>query len=169
VIEQFPVSAKKNLVLVLLFCTLLLGLRHWPEQTAPNSTFTTITGKKITLQQLRGKPVLITFWATDCPSCIEEIPHFIDLHKTYHPLGLEIIAVAMIYDPPSRVVAMSQAKQIPYDVVLDLKSEHALAFGQVQLTPTTFLINSEGKFVMKKTGLFKPEELKTKINKLLKG
>lgn len=114
-IEQLPASATK-----IIFATLLAGavfflLPYLTSTTAPDSTFTTITGKRISLSQLRGKPVLVTFWATDCPSCLEEIPHLIDIYQHFHPLGLEIIAVAMIYDPPSRVVAMTQAMQIPYD------------------------------------------------------
>jgi peroxiredoxin len=130
VIEQFPSSAKKSLGLILLVALFFLLTLQSPSE-APDSTFTTITGKKITLQQLRGKPVLVTFWATDCPSCIKEIPYLINFYRQYHDLELEIIAIAMNYDPPSRVVAMTQAKQIPYDVVLDLKSEHAQAFGPV--------------------------------------
>ncbi|NOT12650.1 MAG: TlpA family protein disulfide reductase [Methylococcaceae bacterium] len=168
-IEQLPASATK-----IIFATLLAGavfflLPYLTSTTAPDSTFTTITGKRISLSQLRGKPVLVTFWATDCPSCLEEIPHLIDIYQHFHPLGLEIIAVAMIYDPPSRVVAMTQAMQIPYDVVLDLKSDHALAFGQVQLTPSTFLISPDGSIAMKTVGLIKPEAISTQLNSLLKG
>ncbi len=168
-IEQLSSSAKKNISILLLIAALFFLLTLLSSSAVPDSTFTTITGKKIALQQLRGKPVLVTFWATDCPACIEEIPHFIDLYRDYHPSGLEIIAIAMIYDPPSRVVAMTQAKQIPYDVVLDLKSEHAMAFGQVQLTPSTFLISSEGDLIMKKIGCVDQAELKTQIEKQLNG
>lgn len=127
--------------------------------TAPEVTFSTITGKKIELAKLQGKPVLITFWATDCPSCIKEIPHLIDLYNQFHPQGLEIIAVAMYYDPPNHVVAMSKAKQIPYDVALDLKGAHAMAFGQVQLIPTTLLISPTGKIIMQKTGVLDKQRI----------
>ena len=168
-IEQYLSSAKKSLGLILLIVTLFFLLSLLSSSEAPDSTFTTITGKKITLKQLRGKPVIVTFWATDCPSCIKEIPYLINFYRQYHDLGLEIIAIAMIYDPPSRVVAMSQAKQIPYDVVLDLKSEHAQAFGPVQFTPSTFLISPPGTIVMKKIGLFDPVEMKTQIETHLKG
>lgn len=168
-IEQFPSSAKKSLGLILLIVTLFFLLSLLSSSKVPDSTFTTITGKKIALHQLRGKPVLVTFWATDCLSCINEIPHLVDFYSQYHHLGLEIIAIAMIYDPPSRVVAMTQAKQIPYDVVLDLKSEHAQAFGPVQFTPSTFLISPQGIVVIKKIGLFDPVEMKTQIENHLKG
>lgn len=136
---------------------------------APDVTFTTITGKKIALRALRGKPVIVTFWATDCPGCIKEIPHFIDLYKQYHQQGLEIIAVAMYYDPPNHVVTMTKDQQLPYDVALDLKAEHAHAFGDVQLIPSTFLITPDGWLALKKTGAFDPVEMKTRIEALTSG
>jgi len=136
---------------------------------APNVTFTTITGKKIELLQLRGKPVIVTFWATDCAGCIKEVPHLIELYKQFHSQGLEIIAVAMYYDPPNHVVEMTKAKQIPYHVALDLKAQHATAFGQVQLTPTSFLISPAGKVILQKTGEFDFFTMQQQIKKLIQG
>ncbi len=136
---------------------------------APSATFTTITGGKIELLKLQGKPVIVTFWATDCANCIKEIPHLIDLHNQFHSKGLKIIAIAMYYDPPNHVVAMTKAKQLPYDVALDLKAEHAKAFGQIQLTPTTFLISPKGNIVMKKTGLLDITTMRQQIKDFLKG
>lgn len=158
-------------------CLLLLALTSivlWLAFTqatheAPDISFTTITGKKITLKDLRGKSVLVTFWATDCPGCIKEIPHLIDLYKQYHDQGLEVIAVSMYYDPPSHVVDMTKALQLPYHVVLDLKAEHAHAFGDVQLTPSTFLIAPNGTIALHKTGAFDLVGMKTQIEQLLKG
>ncbi|MFZ2313659.1 MAG: TlpA disulfide reductase family protein [Methylobacter sp.] len=137
--------------------------------SAPDVTFTTITGKKIALKDLRGKPVMVTFWATDCPSCVKEIPHLIELYTQYHARGLEMIAVAMYYDPPNHVVDMTKARQLPYDVALDLKSELALAFGDVMLTPSTFLIAPDGSVALRKTGIFDLAEMKTRIESFLKG
>lgn len=134
---------------------------------APDITFTTITGKKIALKEWRGKPAIVTFWATDCPSCMLEIPHLIDLFRQFHPQGLEIMAVAMAYDPPHHVVAMTQSRQLPYDVALDLNSAHALAFGNVQFTPTTFLISSKGKIAEKSVGVFDYSTWQSRIAAML--
>ena len=136
---------------------------------APDVTLTTITGKKIALKALRGKPVIVTFWATDCPGCIKEIPHLIDLYTHYHPQGLEIIAVAMAYDPPNHVIALTENLQLPYNIALDLNADIAHAFGDVQLTPSTFLISPRGLIVLQKTGVFDPAEMKTLIATLTKG
>lgn len=177
--EQFPPSIVMSrfttsryillasLILILVFISTDL-IKHFSLK-APDVTFTTITGKKIALKDLLGKPVIVTFWATDCPACIKEIPDLIDLYKQYHKQGLEIIAVAMYYDPPNHVVTLTENQQLPYNVALDLKAEHAHAFGGVQLIPSTFLIGTDGLIALKKTGAFDPAEMKTRIETLLKG
>lgn len=136
---------------------------------APDVIFSTITGKKIALRDLRGKPIIVTFWATDCASCIKEIPHLIELYRQYHEQGLEIIAVAMAYDPPNRVIDMTHAQQLPYHVALDMQAENAHAFGDVSLTPTTFLIAPDGSIALQKTGLFDVTDIKTQLSHFTKG
>ena len=177
--EQFPssrVETRFTLSRFILFASLLLllafisiGLISQAPAKAPDVSFTTITGKKIALKDLRGKPVIVTFWATDCPGCIKEIPDLIDLYTQYHKQGLEIIAVAMYYDPPNHVVTMTEDRQLPYNVALDLKAEHAHAFGDVQLIPSTFLIRNDGLIDQKITGAFNPAEMKARIEKLTNG
>lgn len=158
-----------SLFFLLLIVSTVLLWQRLQSLKAPDISLTTITGKKIDLTALKGKPVIVTFWATDCPGCIKEMPHLIDLYQQFHPKGLEIIAVTMYYDIPSHVVAMAKAKQLPYDIALDLSAEHAKAFGQVELTPSTFLISPKGNIVMQTTGLFNMMDMKRNINKLLKG
>jgi peroxiredoxin len=134
-----------------------LAIYYWQAPTlsiAPNAIFKTITGETISLVDLRGKPVLVTFWATDCASCLKEIPDLIKLQQQFGPRGLSIIAVAMYYDPPNHVLTMAHEKQLPYAVALDPSAELAIAFGNVQFTPTTFLIDKAGMIVMKKIGIF---------------
>ena len=158
------------------FCiasVILIVLAGWfvsySSAKSPDSLFITITGKQIELKSLRGQPVIVTFWATDCPSCVQEIPEWIRLYQQYHAKGLEIIAINRYYDPPSHVVEMVQLKQIPYDVVLDLNGQHAEKFGNVQLTPTTFLLATNGTIVFSKIGLLDFANLSIEIEKLLKG
>lgn len=161
----------KFVLIIALFILLTASIWYWRNtqtETAPDVTFTSIKGEKIALANLRAKTVMITFWATDCKSCIEEVPHLIELYNKYHTKGLEIIAVAMYYDPPNHVVEMTRLKQIPYDVALDLRAEHAKAFGNIQLTPTTLLINRQGQIVFKKTGLFNMDAMEKRLLSLLK-
>jgi peroxiredoxin len=136
---------------------------------APEVTVTTLTGKKIVLNDLRGKPVIVTFWATDCPSCIEETSNLIDLYTRYHESGFEIIAVAMSYDPPNHVIEMSNDLQLPYNVALDLNSELADAFGGIMVTPSTYLIAPDGGIATKIFGVFDLKKMHTLIQSLLRG
>lgn len=161
---------KYYLAFFILIISSLIGFEHWQRNRpipAPTVTFMTIQGKKIALTELRGKAVLVTFWATDCPSCIKEVADFITLYQQFHPRGLEIIAVAMYYDPPSHVVEMTKMKQIPYFVALDLRAELAKAFGFIEFTPTTLLINPQGQIIFKQVGLFNLNAMKNTLQQLL--
>ena len=119
---------------------------------APASTFTTLEGKTLTLDELRGKVVLVNFWATPCPGCIKKMPDMIEVYREYKDRGFEIIAVAMSYDPPNYVQSFVQTRQLPFPVALDVTGEHARAFGDVQLTPTTFIIGKDGRILEPRLG-----------------
>jgi peroxiredoxin len=165
---------KTNLWARSLLVLLLISLALWMARSkaysfTPDTAFTTITGEHITLKALRGKPVLVTFWATNCGSCVKEIPRLITLYNQLHPQGLEIIAIAMAYDPPNRVVAMTNEQKLPYHVVLDITSEYARAFGRVWATPTTLLIGTDGTVAKRVIGAFDLTDMQTRIEQLLKG
>lgn len=136
-------------------------------QQAPDINLQLIDGKKIQLSSLRGKPVLITFWATSCPGCIKEMPHLIELYNELHAEGLEIIGIAMPHDRPDYVMEMVKRKKVPYLIAFDLKAEAVKAFGNISLTPTTFLIDDKGKIVKKKIGVMKMDVWKKRIISIL--
>jgi len=148
---------------------ILLGFYHQSSEISPDQghVFRSITGERFHLSDFRGKPLLLTFWATDCPSCVDEIPHLMDLYKKHHANGLRIIAIAMYYDPPSHVVALTESMRLPYPVVLDLTGNHAKSFGDVALTPTTFLLDGEGRVRFQVTGPFDKNDLSKRIDALL--
>lgn len=148
---------------------LVAGTWFWQTQTvrrAPQVTFKTIKGETLDLAALQGKTVIVTFWATDCPGCIEEIPHLVSLHQQFAAQGLRIIAVAMSYDPPNHVQTMTEARQLPYTVALDPNGELAQAFGDVRLTPTAFLIDKSGNIVLQKVGVFDPADMQRRLEQL---
>ncbi|KAB2932872.1 MAG: TlpA family protein disulfide reductase [Candidatus Contendobacter sp.] len=138
------------------------GLRQ-----APPLVGQTLDGRTLTLEQLRGKPVLVTFWATTCPSCIEEMPHLIELYRELNPKGLEIIGVAMTYDPPEQVRTLAKQRQIPYPIVLDAQGRIAREFDNVRLTPTTVLISPDGRIVHYRLGLLDLPKLRETIQEML--
>lgn len=130
---------------------------------APEITLTTISGKHIDLAKLRGRPVLVTFWATSCPGCVAEMPHLVKLYKELAPHGLEVIGVAMSYDPPKEVIAMARARHIPYPLAVDTQGRISKAFGNVQLTPTSFLIAPDGRIVRQKIGAMNMDAVRKEI------
>lgn len=137
------------------------------EVPAPQATFTTLNGKSLALSSLRGKVVLVNFWATSCPGCVAEMPDLIRTHQTFHPRGLETIAVAMSYDPPAYVLSYSQRNKLPFIVALDMKGEIARAFDNVKLTPTTFIIDKTGNIIQKTVGVLDFPKLHTILAKEL--
>lgn len=159
--------------LIAVFVVLLLAALAWiwfsPSglQRAPDISFKNVEGETISLQQLQGRPVLVTFWATSCPGCIKEMPHLFDMYRELAPRGLEIIGVAMAYDPPNRVMRMREERNIPYPIVLDIDSEIALAFGDVKLTPSHFLINPQGRIVHHKIGELDMDMVHDRIEAML--
>lgn len=134
---------------------------------APAATFTTLEGKQIALSELRGKIVLVNFWATSCPGCIKKMPDMIETYNQYKGRGFEVIAVAMSYDPPNYVASFVKTRQLPFPVALDVNGEHARAFGNVQVTPTTFLIGKDGSILEHKLGDYDFVKLKALLDREL--
>jgi len=164
---------KLRVIFIILFAATLLGtltvlwlLPDGPKDS-PDITLLTIDGEDLSLASLRGKPLLLTFWATSCPGCIKEMPHLIKLYDELSPQGLEIIGIAMSYDKPSNVLSMRKARNIPYPVVLDINGDAARAFGNVRITPTSFLIAPDGRIVSRKTGTMDIPKLRMNILAML--
>jgi peroxiredoxin len=134
---------------------------------SPEISLTSIDSNEIQLAKLRGRPLLVTFWATTCPGCIKEIPHLIELYEELSPRGLEIIGIAMDYDPPNQVLAARDARGITYPIALDIHARASAAFGNVRLTPTSFLIDPDGKIVFQKTGEMDMASVRQKILDML--
>ena len=89
-------------------------LPHAGTETPPEVEFVLLDGRKISLSALRGRPVLVSFWATSCPPCVEELPDLLRLYRDLHPQGFELIAVAAPYDPPTRVQTFAADHALPY-------------------------------------------------------
>ena len=159
--------AKPLLVVVALAIVGALAYTLLQKPAAPAVTFTTLEGKPIALEGLRGKVVLVNFWATSCPGCIKEMPGMIEAYKQYKNKGFEIVAVAMSYDPPNYVLNFVQTRQLSFPVALDVDGAHARAFGNVQLTPTTYIVNKRGEIVKSYVGAPDFPALHQLIEKLL--
>jgi peroxiredoxin len=136
-------------------------------QAAPESTFVLLDGSKQSTADMKGKVTLVNFWATSCVTCVAEMPKIISTYDKYKSRGYDTMAVAMSYDPPSYVVNYAETRQLPFKVAIDNTGAVAKAWGDVQLTPTTYLVNKRGEIV--KTYVGEPDfaALHQLIEKLL--
>ena len=122
------------------------------EQLMPEVSFTDIDGQVHTTASYHGKPLLVIFWATDCPGCVQEMPELIKLYQTYSPEKFSMLGIAMAHDSQNHIEAMRADKNLPYTITWDKNNQLAQAFGNVRVTPTHFLIAPNGEIVMRKIG-----------------
>jgi peroxiredoxin len=122
------------------------------RETAPAVTFLSIKGDKISPESLRGKVVMVNFWATSCTTCVGEMPKMVDTYNKFKSQGLEFVAVAMSYDPPNYVLNYAETRKLPFQVALDTDGSAAKAYGNVAMTPTTVVIGKDGKVLKRYVG-----------------
>lgn len=122
------------------------------KDAAPPSTFVLIDGATATTADLKGKVALVNFWATTCVSCVKEMPALVSTYNKYKDQGFDTVAVAMSYDPPAWVLNFAQSRQLPFKVALDNTGEIARSWGEVKLTPTTYLLDKQGNIVKRFVG-----------------
>lgn len=159
-----PQTRHSIFAVVLLAALFLINwLNNDNQVLAPDLAFTDIDGQQHTLAQYQGKPVLLTFWATDCPGCIQEMPELIKLHQQFSSQGLTMIGVAMAHDQLDHIQTMRDFKKLPYLITWDNNAEIAQAFDNVRVTPTHFLVAPNGQIVMRKIGGLNLERLHDKL------
>lgn len=148
--------SRRSLLGVALLTALVLGSALISgcgnSQAAPQTNFVLLDGSRKATADFKGKVMLVNFWATSCVTCVAEMPELVDTHKKYASQGFDTVAVAMSYDPPSYVVNFTETRQLPFKVAIDNTGAVAKAWGDVQLTPTTFLVNKQGEIVKRYVG-----------------
>jgi peroxiredoxin len=122
------------------------------RDSAPEVAYTLLDGQQKALSQQRGKVMLVNFWATSCTTCVHEMPQIVATHQQFAGKGFDTLAVAMSYDPPAYVQTFAQSRQLPFGVAIDNTGEIAKRFGDIRLTPTSFLLDKRGGIVKKYVG-----------------
>lgn len=126
----------------------------------------TLSGTSLKLSSLKGKVVLIDFWATWCPPCRAEIPAFKELYDQYKGKGLEILGLSVDQDGEAAVRPFAQQNGINYPLAI---ADQALteAYGGIRGIPTTFLIDKQGRIAQKYVGGHEKEVFEKEIQALL--
>ena len=141
-----------RIIIMGLSISLLHACHSDTQKTLPTFKVTELSGKIITQNDLRDKVTIINFWATNCALCVKEMPEMIQTYERYKKDGLLFIAVAMAYDPPMYVTDFAKTRKLPFIVAMDSDGQMAQAFGKIEFTPTTLVINKDGKIIKRYVG-----------------
>ncbi len=126
-------------------------------------------GNPVDLASIKGNPTLITFWATTCPGCVKEIPHIQELHDKYADRGVNVVGLAMSYDPLDQINAMVKERDMSYTIWQDKDGRGAEAFGPVRVTPTTFILDAQARIEFQKIGVFDVDRVERTLDRLLES
>lgn len=161
----------KKIAFIVIVIAAAIGLAIWSmdesRAEAPQVSFTDLQGEQFTTQDLRGKVVLVKFWATDCTTCVAQMPDNIKNYQQYADQGFDIIAVAMKHDPLDYVKNFTSSRELPFTVVSDSNGEIAKAFGDIRLTPTAFLLDKQGRIIKRYLGNYDKQEFTQTVEKAL--
>ena len=177
-ISSLRPSATKLNILVLLFALMLVfsgcgdsGKTTKVPKTAPAFTLTTLDGQTITRDGLKGKVVLLDFWATWCPPCRAAIPHLIKLYDKYKDEGLVVVGVSLDKGDRKEVVDFVKRNRIPYPVSVAPDNPIIKDMGNISSLPTLIMLDRKAEISFKVIGFNQEigEKLENRLEKLLKA
>ena len=162
-----------KLKIIVIAAVVAFGLLAWqltsPSRAAPAVSFTTLQGKTFNTESLKNKVVLVKFWTTDCVTCVKQMPDMTETYTALASQGYDVIAVALQRDNPDFVRNFAQTRELPFTVVYDADGAIAKAFGDIQLTPTGFLLDKNGNIVKRYLGNYDKAEFVKTVQRALAG
>jgi peroxiredoxin len=135
---------------------------------APGFTLRLLTGETLSLASLKGKPLLVNFWASNCPHCQQEAPVMVRMYERYRDKGLAVVSINVIWDNADDARRFVETQHLPYAVGLDAIGAIGGAYG-VDATPTTFYIDKGGVVRARQDGEGSEAEIAKRIEALLAG
>jgi Peroxiredoxin len=159
------INMKRSIVLFLVIAVVAAFTGFSPREgatKAPDFSLKTSTGQSIVLSKLKGKIVVVNFWATWCGPCRAEIPGFMEVYEKYKSKGLEIVGVSLDQGGWEDVKPFAQKFNISYPVVLG-NQRIAEQYGDIDAIPTTFIIDKDGNIVGRHIGYMKKEDFENAI------
>jgi peroxiredoxin len=168
--------------------TILLGVRRWqtarqeaaqllaeqskpslsdgPQSRAPDFALETLDGKTLSLKDLRGKVVLLNFWATWCPPCEAEMPDLNALHRQYGAAQDFVVVGVNVEEDTATVKPFVDKRQLAFPIVLDRNSRVTAQLFGVRPLPTTFIIDREGFIRDAWNGQIAPEAMLARLKRV---
>jgi peroxiredoxin len=136
------------------------------NEAAPRFHVTTLDGAPVTPDSLRGKVVLLNFWATWCPPCRVEMPGFQDVYEEHRADGFEVLGISTDRGGPGSVLEFLRDREITYPVAM-ANADIVDDFGGARVLPTSFLIDREGRIRHEVRGYFAEVSLRSAVRRLL--
>ena len=134
---------------------------------APDFTLKTLDGKSLKLSDLRGKAVLLNFWATWCAPCKIETPWIVDLQNQYAAQGLQVVGVSMDDESDTEgIKKFAQEMHMNYPILRG-SEDVASAYGGMEFLPTTFFVGRDGNVTGRILGLKGRSDLEDNVKKAL--
>jgi peroxiredoxin len=128
------------------------GNEHLVGAIAPDFELNAVDGSKLKLSSLRGKAVLLNFWATYCEPCKVEMPWFVELQRQYGPQGFQVVGVTMDDANTTDILSFARKMGVNYPILLGQEAV-GQSYGGVPVLPTTFFIDRNGKVLAREFGL----------------
>lgn len=143
--RKSPISRLLPILLMLLFAS-ACGRSEGKFEKAPDFTLKDLAGNEVNLSQMASQgPVLIAFWASWCPSCVNEIPRLNEIQKEYAPQGLKILGVN-VQEQKTEIENFIKDTPIDYTILMDEKGDVSTEYGLTALPVVVFL--AKGKEIL---------------------
>ncbi|MBN2717106.1 MAG: TlpA family protein disulfide reductase [Deltaproteobacteria bacterium] len=137
-----------------------------PGEQAPLFNLPQANGTEgiLSMETLKGKPVLIDFWSTTCPPCLMQIPILQRIQNEFP--GIQVVGVAVGGESLSRLKEFSKARSVTYPIVADLRGVAAVPYNVTSL-PTLFVVDANGVIVQSHEGFWPEKQLLDEVRKLI--
>jgi thiol-disulfide isomerase/thioredoxin len=140
---------------------------HMLGKAAPGFSLTNLDGKKVSLSEYKGRPVLVNFWATWCGPCKVEMPWFEEFRKQYAAQGFEVLGLTDDADAGKDVIAkVVQKSGVSYPILLT-DGKVQTAYGGLDVLPMSFYVDRNGVIVDETAGLGSKDEIEAHIKKTI--
>ena len=143
-----------------------IGVKFDVGKPAPDFDLPDLDGNKVELSSMKGKVLILDFWATWCPPCKEEIPHLVRLQSKYRDQGLQIVGLSLDKGGAGDVKPFADEHDVNYTMLI-ANDETTKAYGGVSMIPTTFVVDRSGIVVKRFIGYTTPEAFEEVILPLL--